>query len=74
MPRFVFSKCPTCHKENQSNWADLTASKPGAKIFRRINLQNLDEEQQSFVVTCQYCHTRYKVVPPQEQGGEDAEA
>jgi transcription elongation factor Elf1 len=72
MPRFVFSKCPACHKENQSNWVDLTAAKPGAKIFRSVNLQVVQQEERNFVVSCKYCHTRYKVTPP-EGASDDGE-
>lgn len=70
MARFVFSKCPNCKKENQSNWVDLKAVKPGAKVFRSVNPKT--QEWSSFVVTCRHCHTTYKVTPPQDQGGEDA--
>jgi hypothetical protein len=72
MARFVFSKCPNCKKENQSNWVDLNAVKPGAKVFRNINLQNQDEP--IFIVTCRHCHTTYKVKPPEETGGRNASA
>jgi 5-methylcytosine-specific restriction endonuclease McrA len=71
MPRFVFSKCPNCRKENQHNWVDLTASKPGAKVFRSVNPPS-EQELHNFVVTCNHCHTRYKVTPP-EGGTNDAE-
>lgn len=69
MPRFLFSKCPNCKKENQDNWLDLTASKPGAKVFRSVN-PPVEQKLHSFVITCKYCHTRYKVTAPENQGGE----
>jgi hypothetical protein len=72
MPRFVFSKCPNCKKENQHNWVDLTAAKPGAKVFRHVTLY-ADEEQHDYVVTCRHCYTRYKITPP-EGGTEDGQA
>jgi hypothetical protein len=71
MPRFVFSKCPNCKKQNQHNWVDLNASKPGAKIFRTFDPHKTQEEH-SFVVTCSHCHSRYKVTPP-EGGPTDGE-
>ncbi|MBI4759867.1 MAG: hypothetical protein ACOYYF_06460 [Chloroflexota bacterium] len=73
MPKFLFSKCPNCKKENRDNWLDLTSSKPGAKVFRSVNLP-ADREQRSFVVTCKYCHARYKVTLPQSQGEDHANA
>ncbi len=69
MPPFIPAKCPYCKKDNTYDWLELTASKPGAKLFRKLSIEPIEETHQ-FFVTCQYCHERFKI-EVDDPGGEN---
>jgi hypothetical protein len=68
MPPFVPAKCPYCKKDNTFDWLELTASKPGARLFSKLPVERADEIHQ-FFVTCQHCHEHFKI-KVEKPGGE----
>ena len=60
MPPVITARCPHCGEQNCYDLADLTTTRPGARVFRTLHPPP-ETGRREFAVTCAHCHQPFKI-------------